>query len=344
MNVAVIGAGPGGRAFAGDLALAGASVALHDIDAARLTDSVRLRGALAGEAAMALATTDPGAAVAGAEAIIVVVPGPQLSAAVQAVAAHVSAGAVIVLATGGTGAALEARAILGEQPAAVAEIDAFPYTCALAADGWVDVRSVKREYGLGVLGDGDRLPAVLPRARVAPSVLHTGLANLNPVLHVAPMLLNAGRIEAGERFEFYGDGITPAVAAVVRAYDGERLAVARALEIEVPSLAEWADRTYGVHADGVYDLVQALQREVYRPLPAPSTLDHRFLTEDIPCGTVPVAGLAAALGVSVPVHVSAIQFASRLLGTDFATAGRTVERLALGGLDAAGMRLAVGLR
>jgi opine dehydrogenase len=175
-------------------------------------------------------------------------------------------------------------------------------------------------------------------------VLHTGLANLNPVLHTAPMVLNAGRIESGERFEFYGEGITPAVAAVVAAYDDERLAVARALDLEVQSLGEWAESTYGVREDAVYDLVQALQREVYRARPAPPTLDPRFLTEDVPCGTVPVASLAAALGVPVAVHDSVIAIASRLLGTDFATAGRSELRRGLDGLDAAGMRSAVGLR
>jgi opine dehydrogenase len=343
MNVAVIGAGPGGLAFAGDLALAGATIALHDIDANRLTDTLRLRGAIEGEAAIALATTDPGAAVSGADAVVVVVPGPQLAAAVRAATPHVERGAVVVLATGGTGAALEAQAILGRSPAAVAEIDAFPYTCSLAPDGSVNVRSVKREYGVGVLGDVAGLTDLLPRARIAPSVLHTGLANFNSVLHVAPMVLNAGRIEAGERFEFYGDGITPAVAAVVAAYDAERLAVARALDLDVPSLSEWAARTYGVRENDAYALVQTLQREVYRALPAPTTLDHRFLSEDVPCGTVPVASLGALLGVAVPVHDATIAIASRLLGADLAATGRTVERLGLGGLDADGIRAAAGL-
>jgi len=343
MNVAVIGAGPGGLAFAGDLALAGANVALHDIDASRLTRSIRLSGALTGEASVALATPEPGAAIAGADAVIVVVPGPQLGAAVRAAAPHVEPGAIVVLATGGTGAALEAGAILGPGPGAVAEIDAFPYTCASAGDGEVDVRSVKRSFGVGVLGDGAGLSDLLPRARIAPSVLHTSLANFNSVLHVAPMVLNAGRIQASGRFEFYGEGITRAVAAVVAAYDEERQAVARALDVDVPTLSEWAEQTYGVSGNDVYTLVQALQREVYRALPAPATLDHRFLGEDVPCGAVPVASLGAALGVPVPTHAALIVLASRLLGTDFTTTGRTVERLGLGGLDAAGIRAAVGL-
>lgn len=343
MNVAVIGAGPAGLAFAGDLALAGAQVALHDVDAARLTRTIRLRGALEGDAPIALATVDPGTAVAGADAVVVVVPGPQLAAAVRAAAPHVEPRALVVLATGGTGAALEAAAIVGDGPAAIAEIDAFPYTCALAGDGVVDVRSVKRAFGVGVLGDGAGLPELLPRARIEPSVLHTGLANFNSVLHVVPMVLNAGRIEAGERFEFYGDGITPAVATVIAAYDAERLAVARALDVDVPSLSEWAEHTYGVRDDDVYALVQTLQREVYRALPAPATLDHRFLAEDVPCGAVPVASLGTTLGVAVPIHDAMVALASRLLGTDFAATGRTVGRLGLGGLDAAGIRAAVGL-
>ncbi len=343
MNVAVIGAGPGGLTFAGELALGGANVALHDIDAARLTRSIRLQGAITGDASVALATAEPGAAVAGADAVVVVVPGLQVGTAVRAAAPHVEPGAIVVLATGGTGAALEAAAILGRGPAAVAEIDAFPYTGSLAGAGTVEVRSVKRSFGVGVLGDDAGLSDLLPRARIAPSVLHTGLANFNAVLHVGPMVLNAGRIEAGETFEFYGEGITPAVAAVVAAYDEERQAVARRLAVQVPTLGEWAERTYGVRDDDVYSLVQTLQREIYRALPAPATLDHRFLTEDVACGAVPVASLGAALGVPVPIHDALVALASRLLSTDFVANGRTVERLGLGGLDATGIRAAVGL-
>jgi opine dehydrogenase len=157
------------------------------------------------------------------------------------------------------------------------------------------------------------------------------------------MVLNAGRIEAGETFEFYGEGITPAVAAVVAAYDEERQAVARRLAVQVPTLGEWAERTYGVRDDDVYSLVQTLQREIYRALPAPATLDHRFLTEDVACGAVPAASLGAALGVPVPIHDALVALASRLLSTDFVANGRTVERLGLGGLDATGIRAAVGL-
>ena len=57
----------------------------------------------------------------------------------------------------------------------------------------------------------------------AQSVLETGLYNGNPVLHPAIALLNAGALERNDgTFRFYGDGMTPAVARLIEAVDGER--------------------------------------------------------------------------------------------------------------------------
>jgi opine dehydrogenase len=69
----------------------------------------------------------------------------------------------------------------------------------------------------------------------APSVLHTGLANLGAILHPAITLGNAERIQKGDAFDFYTDGVTPRVAAVLAAADAERLRIARAYQIATDS-------------------------------------------------------------------------------------------------------------
>ena len=74
------------------------------------------------------------------------------------------------------------------------------------------------------------LGEVYPGIGAAGSVLATTLQNGNPVIHPAVTLSNAALIErTGGDFNFYEDGITPAVGRLMQAVDSERMAIAAAL-------------------------------------------------------------------------------------------------------------------
>ncbi|RYY60922.1 MAG: hypothetical protein EOO24_59440, partial [Comamonadaceae bacterium] len=49
----------------------------------------------------------------------------------------------------------------------------------------------------------------------------------------------------------------------------------------------------------------------------PTTLDSRYVTEDVPFGLVPTIRLAALAGVPVPLHDSGLRVMSALYGRDF---------------------------
>ena len=77
--------------------------------------------------------------------------------------------------------------------------------------------------------------ALFPVATPGGDVLATSLANANLALHPPGAVLGASWVEAtGGGFTFYVEGMTPGVARVMTALDGERLAVARA-----PSATSW---------------------------------------------------------------------------------------------------------
>ena len=100
-----------------------------------------------------------------------------------------------------------------------------------------------------------RLAPLFPHAIAAPSVIHTGFTNANAMLHVANCVGNAGKIDRGESYRFYAEGVTPSVARLYQAINAERVAVAAALGAAVPTLEDWFDRVYGVRgADLVGDL------------------------------------------------------------------------------------------
>lgn len=348
MRVAVVGTGVGGLAVAGHAGLLGHEVVVHDIREEAVAPvgergGIEVRGKEEGFAPVALATTDIARAVDGADLVVVVTQGPDQRAAAEAMAPHLRAGQTVLVKPGCTFGAVEVRSVLeATDPGgaiAVAEADSFAYGCSIPEPAVAQISSVKQRFGVAVLPSGRRDEAVevvrglFEQAEPAPSVLHTGLANMNAILHVPPMVLNAGRVEGPDAFDFYGDGFTPSVSRAVGAMDEERVAVAAAFGVEVPTLAGWAEATYGVSGEDVYTLVQTLHREVYGPLPAPTTLRQRFLTEDVPCGAVPVADLGRQVGVATPVTSACIVLADALLGTSWQREGRTMERVGLAGLD-----------
>jgi opine dehydrogenase len=183
------------------------------------------------------------------------------------------------------------------------------------------------------------LAADFPQFVAARTVLETSLNHMNAMLHVPTMLMNAGWIESTRGdFEFYRDGVSPAVARVMEELDRERMAVSEALGAGATPLRQWIRETYKVEAATLYETIQTLNANVYKTSKAPAALTSRYLTEDVPSGLVPIAALGEAAGVATPLMRMLIDLASRVHGVDHWRTGRTLERMGLRGRDAAGIR------
>jgi hypothetical protein len=50
--------------------------------------------------------------------------------------------------------------------------------------------------------------ALVPGSGPAPNILYTGFTNANAMPHVANCVANAGRIESGDSYKFYAEGVT----------------------------------------------------------------------------------------------------------------------------------------
>jgi hypothetical protein len=139
----------------------------------------------------------------------------------------------------------------------IAEMDNYPYSCWRLSP--TRIRPIVRKRWLQIATlPGNRIGTVFPRvsplfpeAVAAPNILYTGFTNANAMLHVANCVANAGRIESGNSYKFYAEGVTPAVA---RLYE----AVAAALGVSVPSLPDWFDRVYGVRGATLVETCQQL--------------------------------------------------------------------------------------
>jgi opine dehydrogenase len=344
--VAIVGTGIGGTEMAGYLGLHGTRVRVHDIRK-EAVDGIRDRGGLevsgieSGFAPVERATTDLAEAVDGATLIAVTTVNNDHRAVARQLAPLLRDGQVVALIPGYVGGSFEFRRALATAGCRAAiklgEVDNFPFTGAVLGPAAVRVASLKRQLQVAALPavDGaavlDLVKRALPPATLARNVLQTALATMNPILHVPGMLGNQGRLDAGERFQFYGTGITPSVARVVEALDAERVALARAFGVDVPTVRGWLARTYGLEGPELYPLIQRLHHEIFKDSPAPGALDARYVTEDVPYGLVPIAELGRLAGVPTPVAHALAVLASAALGRDFMTEGRTLARMGLEG-------------
>lgn len=132
-----------------------------------------------------------------------------------------------------------------------------------------------------------------------------------------------------------GPSEAPAVARLYEAINAERVAVAAALGASVPNLADWFERVYGVRGATLVETCQRLTYNSDGPYQAtgtPKSLDHKFITEDVPTGLIPMSKIGVAAGVKTPAIDALIEIVRNMIGKDFAAEGRTLERLGLGGI------------
>lgn len=347
-RITVIGAGHGGKSMAAHLALLDFPITLYNRTESHIS-AIQARGGIElesfeggphGFANLERVTADMKAAVEDADIIMVVVPSSAHIDIATNCAAYLDDGQIIVLHPGRTCGAIEFAKSLRDAgchaDVTLAEAETFIY--ASRSDGPAQARifRIKEAVPLAAL-PATRTQQVLqaihpayPQFIDGVNVLNTGLNNMGAIFHPALTLLNAGWIEAthGE-FQFYIDGVTPAVARVLEVLDRERVTVASSLGIRARTAMDWLQMAYNATGE---DLREAIQNQPgYYGINAPSTLYHRYIFEDVPMSLVPIAALGQAYGVSVRGMDSVIRLACIIHRTDYWRRGRTLEKLGIAG-------------
>ncbi len=357
-TVAVLGPGNAGHTAAAHLALRGFRVRLAGRDPQRVQPAqerggVELVGA-AGEGfgRLELVTTDLAAAVDGADVLMLTVAGPGLADYARRLAGVLSGVPIIFLNPGQVGGALEFVRVVRDAgytgPLRVVQGNTLTYGCRVVgpAKAWAYV--LVREVLAAALPATataalvGALNELYPSLRPAADFLPCGLHYMNCVLHAPGMVCNAGWIEhARGGFRYYFEGTTPAVARVIEAVDVERLAVLARLELPgMPFIDQFYRAGYttaeACRSGSIYQAMQA--SDPNKPRPAPESLQHRYLIEDVPYGLVPMSEFAHLAGVPAPTIDALIALASTLMQTDYRATGRTAERMGLAGRSLAEIR------
>jgi opine dehydrogenase len=249
MRVAVLGGGHGCYAAAADLAEQGHEVRLWRrsaaaLDAVRRGGHIRLHDARGSrDVALALASSDIGSVVGGAELVLIPSPATAQIDIAHAIAPHLTDGQVVYSPPGTFGSVVMQRVVRAAGNTAQiawAEAGTLPYLARKLSESEVRItmRAVRLPTGVYPAADGPAALAVIRRA--FPSVLDAGdvlsaaLLNAGPIIHPPLILLNAAPLQHFPTWDIHAEGTQPAVRAVTGRLDAERIRVREALGYAAP--------------------------------------------------------------------------------------------------------------
>jgi len=350
---AVLGAGHGGLAMAGHLAIMGFHTRLWNRTRERVDNvidrgGIDVEGEIEGFGELELATDDVKAAIDGANIIMVVVPSSGHRYVAQMIAPHVRPDQIVVLHPGRTFGALEFTQVMKEAGTkrlpTVSEAQTFIYVSRHAEFARARILQIKNSVPVAAI-PAHKTPDVLhdlrkafPEFVAASNVLETSLDNIGAIFHPSLTILNAARIESTHGdFEYYLEGISPSTAKVLEAADSERVALGTSLGVHLHTAREWLYLAYGSPGRTLYDAIQATPG--YKGVRAPATLTHRYILEDVPMSLVPMVAAGMQLGVKTPTLSALIHMASCIHGIDFWAEGRTMKRVGLAGKSVEQIRM-----
>jgi opine dehydrogenase len=345
--VAVLGGGNGGCAMAADLSARGHAVHLYEhpdfargIAAILERRAIRMTGALGDrDVPIHLVTTDLEAAITGVDLIHVVVPSTAQELFLTALARVVRPSHTVVVWAGRFGALEFLRLMRKQSPQGklplIVEVDTLPYGARKPAPDTVRILYTSTRLIAGAIPASrsaeaaDLLRRFHPEMGAVANVLAAAFCNPALVVYGIGALLNAARIEhmKGEFFLF-SEGITPAVAAVMRAAYEEMMQVAKAYDCEIPTFpAEAFDGPLSLEG-ACFESPQGAAG--FAAMDGPRDVRGRYMMENIGDALAPIAELGAKAGVKTPLLDALVTLGSTVCGVDFRTQGRNLARLGMG--------------
>lgn len=153
------------------------------------------------------------------------------------------------------------------------------------------------------------------------------LSNLNPQNHMGIALANMTRMERGEVWS-QGQNVTPNVGRLLERLDEERLAIARALGLDVRTIFEHFHLSFHVPVGSISEMNQQMHAQGNGGT-GPATADSRYVTEDAPYGLAVTAALGRIAGCPAPLHEAGIRIFSAMYGRDFAAENDLLPALGL---------------
>jgi opine dehydrogenase len=347
MKIAVLGSGNGGCAVAFDCAAHGHQVSLFDfeqfpesIKAVKNNGGIHCEGELEGFQPVAYAGHDIEKTLDGADIIYAVGPAYSTKPFAETCRPHLKKGQTVIVCPSSCGGSIEfkngAGLDLRGEEIVVAETSTLPYAVRLLEPGKTNIFN-KLKGGLFLAAIPakntefvlEKVKDVYPAMSAVKNILQTSLQNGNPVIHPTITLMNVALIERTQGdFEFYHEGVTPAVGRLIKAVDSERIAIGNKLGVKVipdPELGVMQ----GYMVEATYDN-GFITSPGFAGVKAQPSLDYRYFNEDVGYGLVFLQKLGEQVGVDTPVMSAVTKLVSLIMNRDYVgEAPRTMETLGL---------------
>ena len=348
--IAVLGGGNGGHCMAADLTLAGYRVNFYEHPSFEATfhttletGTVELSGiGRQGKATINVVTMDMAKAVENVDLINIVLPAKGHELFFNEMIPYLKDGQTIIVWAGDFGSLRLYKLLKEKAPktqVTIYETHTLAYGTRITAPAKVALLLLPPQVLISALpvkdiGKAlDELKKLFPCLTPWKNVLAVSFNNPNPIVHPPGSLLNTGRIQYSKgEFYMYREGITEAVARVIRTVYDEISLLATAFGVEMVQYEERDFRTtisiMGVSFQAPFDTAG-----VVGEIKGPHSIYDRYITEDLPFGLVPIVELGRKAGIATPVIEGIVNIGSAVCHENFWETGRTLETLGLADLS-----------
>lgn len=346
MNIAVLGGGNAGFAFAGHLTLLGHRVALFEnekykgsIEHIEQSKKIKLTGYFNAEEILYKVTTNMEEAVKDAKIIVISVPAYAQESMFNSYIKYAEKGQVVIFFPGNyAGLRFYKKLIECEMHEfiTIAEADSMPYGARKTQDNEVNILGMKNKLYLAAIPSNrtKKVINVLNKEfynifAEAPNVLYSSLNNGNCIIHCPTAILNAGWIETSKgEFSFYWEGMTPSVCRVLEDADKELTKIGDFFGMKTVTQKDFFVEYYGIkNCDTLYETIQL--SAAHGLSKAPATLKDRYISEDVPFGLVPISTLSKQFNIETPTIDSIIHLANILNNENYYETGITPLKLGI---------------
>lgn len=331
MKVLIVGSGHGGCAMAAVLAKRGYEVGIlklgKDMHVANFDElekrkSIRLSG-IEGEGDFALSkvSREPAEVVGWADMILVYYVSNYHPMIAERLCPYLRDGQVVVLNPGYLGSIYFERELESKGYDArplFAEFETLPYSSRIIEAGsvWISSKNVRHPFAAYPARRSAEVKSILepvigecvPRSHLLEVALH----NPNLVIHTIGVLMNVSLVEGKEkRFAMYRDGFSKSMWNLVFRLDEEKMRVLEGLGAErITYFDEFRLRTF---EDCSIDPIAGFNHYAGEAPDGPFSIDHRYITEDLPMGLGLLSSLGRVMDIETPICDSLINLADAFL-------------------------------
>lgn len=342
MKVAVVGAGNGGTAVATDLAYRGHEVTLiktsksiHDDNFDYLLDNEgRMTLDEFGEyktANIAHVTRDL-SAVKGCPVVIIYLQTNYHEAVIERLSEHLEDGQILLINPGYLSTAYVLKHC--KKDIIVAEATSSFIDCRIKELGMIKVgfRNVRNPIGIYPRSRREEAIKILDQLGFplfyVNSVVETALHNPNLIVHTVGAVMSIPRVEkTNGDYVMYHEVFTPSVWKILEKLDSEKMDVLEHLGFERMPYVEACKFRNSLDDDRDAKEVFFWYAAMPTRAKGPTSVESRYITEDVPQGLVMLEALGKSLNIPTPIATSLIELAGAALGRDMRAEGRTPEML-----------------